>query len=112
MSVTSHSKSYSMLNITILRPECYETTPRFILQKTFRTIHGWLVEAGLIKQWKQQWMRKVRSEHIGRRYREDTRYKADLSFDDIEPAWMALVAGLAIGLITFLVEYSVKRVYI
>ncbi|EDS29783.1 conserved hypothetical protein [Culex quinquefasciatus] len=87
-------------------PECIDTVWRFIYRQTFITMHGWLVQAGLMEKWKQQWMDKMRSEHIGRRYREDTRFKADLSFDDIKPAWVLLMAGLGISLVTVLAEHG------
>lgn len=90
-------------------PECIDTVWRFIYRQTFITMHGWLVQAGLMEKWKQQWMDKMRSEHIGRRYREDTRFKADLSFDDIKPAWVLLMAGLGISLVTVLAEHGASK---
>lgn len=89
-------------------PECYPTGHRFIFAETFRTMHSTLTEAGLFILWKRQWSAELRSAYSGRRPREDARKNAYLSFDDMQPAWMALGIGMGISLFVFLAEYSTK----
>ncbi|EDS32074.1 conserved hypothetical protein [Culex quinquefasciatus] len=89
-------------------PECYPTGHRFIFAETFRTMHSTLTEAGLFILWKRQWSAELRSAYSGRRPREDAQKNAYLSFDDMQPAWMALGIGMGISLFVFLTEYSTK----
>ncbi|XP_039446718.1 uncharacterized protein LOC120426074 [Culex pipiens pallens] len=93
---------------TLEYPECYATDYRFIFAETFRTMHSTLTEAGLFILWKRQWRAELRSNYIGRRPREDARKNSYLSFDDMQPAWIALRVGMGISLFAFLGEYSTR----
>ncbi|EDS33261.1 conserved hypothetical protein [Culex quinquefasciatus] len=76
-------------------PEVYIAYFRCKFMEAFRYTHITLVEAGLMNLWKQQWKREMRSMYIGRRMRKSIESKVDLNFDDLQPAWMALMVGLS-----------------
>lgn len=75
----------------------------------FRYIHNVLVEAGLINMWKSRVKDDVWFQMVGFRPKEDISEKTDLNFDDLQPAWMALVVGLCISAIGFAGEIVKKR---
>ncbi|EDS30688.1 conserved hypothetical protein [Culex quinquefasciatus] len=86
--------------------EMYSTSYRNSLISAFRFVHITLVEAGLLDLWKRQWRDTLRSKYIGRRPRVDISEKADLNFDDMQPAWMALGVGLLASFVGFLGELN------
>ncbi|EDS32063.1 conserved hypothetical protein [Culex quinquefasciatus] len=89
--------------------EVYWTTYRFIYLKPLQLIHIRLVEAGLIDLWKRMWRSRLRSEYIGgRRPRMGIDTKMDLTFEDMQLAWISLVAGLAASGIVFAVEVATR----
>lgn len=89
-------------------PEAYVTWWRSSFLEVFRYIHITLVEAGLMDLWKQQWQDDMRYVLAGHRPREVIGAKVDLNFDDIQPAWMILAVGLAIGVAAFVGEHLRK----
>lgn len=97
---------YQVLDYKLFNgPELYATKWRCPVLETLRFIHITLVEAGLMDFWKRQWKNELRAEYVGRRPREDLRNKVDLNFDDLQPAWMALVVGLGISVVGFIGEH-------
>ncbi|XP_039447017.1 uncharacterized protein LOC120426321 [Culex pipiens pallens] len=89
--------------------ELYWVSPRNQLVKELRFIHITLTETGFMGLWKQQWRDEIRSKYIGRRPRVDINEKADLNFDDMQPAWLALGVGLCVSLVGFVGEHLAKR---
>lgn len=90
-------------------PEFYATKWRSLLAEEFQFIHMTLVEAGLVRLWKQQWSDEMRFKYVGRRPRVDIRDRVDLDFDDMKPAWLVLGVGLGVSFAGFAVEHIGKR---
>lgn len=88
--------------------EMYLMQFRSTFKAVFRTIHSNLVEAGLMELWKQQWKDGQIDRFAGRRIKMRIKDKKDLSFDDMQPAWMALVIGFSAGMIGFVGEHVKK----
>ncbi|EDS32066.1 conserved hypothetical protein [Culex quinquefasciatus] len=85
--------------------ELYWTAERFIFLKPLQLIHIRLVEAGLIDLWKRVWRARVRFWYIGRRRpRMDSDTRMDLTFEDMQLAWISLAAGLIASGVLFAVE--------
>lgn len=90
-------------------PETYLTSWRSLFLEPFRYIHLILTEAGLMDFWKRQWRDDLRSQYIGRRPRVDSESEVELNFEDMEPAWMALLIGFGVSVVGFLGEILLFR---
>ncbi|KAL1399567.1 hypothetical protein pipiens_008113 [Culex pipiens pipiens] len=97
---------YVLLGYSYLQSiELYWTTFRFIFLKPLQFVHMRLVESGLIDRWKRAWRFRLRTEYIGRRRpRLGIETKMDLTFEDMQLAWISLAAGLAASGVVFVVE--------
>lgn len=60
--------------------------------------------------WKDQFKAEIRYKAVGTRPRDDNKSKVDLTFADMELAWMVLAGGLAVSAMGFCVEITYKLI--
>lgn len=100
---------YVVLDITHQEgSEFFQTRWRYENLEIFRYVRSLLLEAGVVGFWKHVYRSIHRDMCIGRRHRVQIENKVDLDFDDMQPAWVALVIGLSVGWIAFLGELIKK----
>ncbi|EDS29234.1 conserved hypothetical protein [Culex quinquefasciatus] len=84
---------YVVLDITHQEgSEFFQTRWRYENLEIFRYVRSLLLEAGVVGFWKHVYRSIHRDMCIGRRHRVQIENKVDLDFEDMQPAWVALLS--------------------